>query len=134
MIHGVSPEVDLGSGTRGTFGPRVRLRRREEFVRVERQGRRVSGRFLTLVGSPNTLDCDRLGIIASRRVGGAVERNRAKRRLRALFRVAAAHEARTAGRIPMDIVAIARRELVDAPASDLAADWQQALRRLRKVR
>jgi ribonuclease P protein component len=114
------------------FGPRVRLRRRDEFQRVEREGRRVSGRYLTLVGSPNALDCDRLGIIASRRVGPAVARNRAKRRLRALFRAGEPDRARAAGRTPLDVVAIARRELVDAPAAALAADLQSSLRRLRR--
>lgn len=116
----------------GSFGPRVRLRRREEFLRVERQGRRVSARFLTLVGAPNALDCDRLGVVASRRIGGAVARNRAKRRLRALFRGEQPDAARALGRTPVDLVIIARRELVDAPHDQLAADWQSALRRLRK--
>jgi ribonuclease P protein component len=116
-----------------TFGPNARLRRREEFVRVERQGRRVSARFLTLVGLPNALERDRLGVIASRRVGGAVARNRAKRRLRALFRAENPAGAPASSRAPMDVVAIARRELVDAPAAALAADFQSALRRLRKT-
>jgi ribonuclease P protein component len=115
------------------FGPGVRLRRRDEFLRVERQGRRVSARFLTLVGAPNALDADRLGVVASRRIGGAVARNRAKRRLRALFRAEAPATARAQGRMPMDLVAIARRELVDAPHAALAADFQSALRRLRKT-
>jgi ribonuclease P protein component len=116
------------------FGPGVRIRRRAEYLRVEREGRRVSGRFLTLVGAPNGLDCDRLGIIASRRIGGAVSRNRAKRRLRALFRGLAPQQARASGRVPMDVVAIARRELIDAPAPALAADWDATLRRLRRGR
>ncbi len=54
------------------FGPDARLRNRAEFKAVETGGRRVSGRFLTLVGKPNGRPNDRLGIIASRRVGGAV--------------------------------------------------------------
>jgi ribonuclease P protein component len=116
-----------------TFGPDARLRRREEFVRVERQGRRVSARFLTLVGLPNARARDRLGVIASRRVGGAVARNRAKRRLRALFRAESRTVAPAGGCTPMDVVAIARRELVEAPAAALAADFQSALRRLRKT-
>jgi ribonuclease P protein component len=118
----------------GAFGPAVRLRRRREYQRVEREGRRVSGRFLVLVGAPNALDCDRLGIIASRRLGGAVARNRAKRRLRALFRAGSPITARADGRTPLDVVAIARREIVDAPAADVAADWASALRRLRRSR
>jgi ribonuclease P protein component len=116
-----------------SFGPRVRLRRRGEFRRVERVGRRVTARYLTLLGAPNTLDCDRLGIIASRRVGGAVARNRAKRRLRALFRAEHLDVARALGRTPLDMVAIAKPDLVDAPHAALAADLQSALRRLRRL-
>jgi hypothetical protein len=56
----------------GGFGPDARLRARREFVAVEDGGRRVPGRYLILVGKPNDRAEDRLGIIASRRVGNAV--------------------------------------------------------------
>lgn len=114
-----------------TFRRAVRLRSRGDFDRVQRGGRRVSTRFLTLVGRPNTLDRDRLGIIASRRIGGAVIRNRAKRRLREVFRRQQPDLAAARGDRPLDVVAIARHELLDAPFSAVEADFCAALRKLR---
>jgi ribonuclease P protein component len=94
----------------------------------------VSAKYLTMIGRPNGLECDRLGIIASRRVGGAVVRNRAKRRLRELFRRESPARAAEQGRRAMDVVVVARSALVDAPFAALAADFQEALRKLRGAR
>ena len=112
------------------FGPEARLHNRPEFQAVERGGRRVSGRFVTLVGKPNGGSSDRLGIVASRRVGGAVERNRAKRRLRDIFR----RRARADGQRALDVVAIARPELVHAAFGVVQADFLAALTKLRGAR
>ena len=68
-----------------------RVRRRADFVRVQQQGRRVSGRFVTLLIHANDGTAPRLGLIASRKLGPAVARNRAKRRLREVFRLLQAH-------------------------------------------
>ncbi|HYN10823.1 MAG TPA: ribonuclease P protein component [Vicinamibacterales bacterium] len=116
------------------FSAAVRLRSRQEFTAVQEHGRRVAARYVTLLGQPNTLDRDRLGIIASRRLGGAVARNRAKRRLREVFRRGLSADARRPGDRTLDVVAIARRELLEAPLAALEADFQNALRRLRGVR
>ncbi len=86
---------------------------------------------MTLLGQPNRGDHDRLGIIASRRLGGAVVRNRAKRRLRELFRRQRSDGA-TAG--PLDVVVIPRRELLIAPFPAIEADFRAGLRRLRGLR
>lgn len=94
----------------------------------------MAARYLTLVGRPNALEQDRLGIIASRRVGGAVERNRAKRRIRELFRREDPAGAGAAGRLALDVVAIARREIISAPFPVLEKDFQAALRKLRGTR
>lgn len=107
----------------------ARLKRRPEFTAVQNAGRRVGGKYVTLVGLSNTRGTDRLGIIASKRVGGATTRNRAKRRLRELFR-------REIGRGDrcLDIVAIARREIVDAPFALVETDFHAALLKLRGAR
>jgi ribonuclease P protein component len=61
---------------------RVRLRRTSDVRRVYDQGRSWTHPFLVLIARPNGLDLSRVGVTASRRVGGAVARNRAKRLLR----------------------------------------------------
>lgn len=63
-----------------------RLRRRRDFLRCYRQGRRLHGTFAVLHFHPNDLARARLGITASRKVGNAVSRHRMKRRVREVFR------------------------------------------------
>ena len=128
----VTPDHDIQVSLR--FSAAVRLRSRHEFTAVQENGRRVAARYVTLLGRPNALERDRLGIIASRRLGGAVARNRAKRRLREVFRRGLATDARHPPGRTLDVVAIARRELLDAPFAALEADVQNALRRLRGAR
>lgn len=116
------------------FGPTVRLRSREEFEQVQQGGRRVATRYLVLLGRPNRLDHDRLGIIASRKFGNAVKRTRAKRRLRELFRREEPDRSAARGFEPLDVVAIPRRELLAAEFSDARVDFRAALGRLRRSR
>jgi ribonuclease P protein component len=67
---------------------RHRLSRSRDFDAVYRHGRSTSTRFLVLYDFPRAdpgEEGPRLGLAVSRRLGGAVERNRLKRRLRAAF-------------------------------------------------
>jgi ribonuclease P protein component len=92
-----------------------RLSRSRDFDTVYRKGRSVSTRFLVLYSFPREDDPagdPRLGLAVSRQLGGAVERNRLKRRLRASFeelveRLPAGH----------DYVLIARPGLAEAVES-----------------
>ena len=66
--------------------PAERLRRRTDYLRCYRTGRRRHGTLAILYFAPNQLGHPRLGITASRKVGRAVERQRLKRRIREIYR------------------------------------------------
>jgi ribonuclease P protein component len=91
---------------------RHRLSRSRDFDAVYRHGRSTATRYLVLYSFPRE-DADgegpRLGLAVSRQLGGAVERNRLKRRLRAAFE-------EVSGGLPSgnDYVLIARPGLGDA--------------------
>jgi ribonuclease P protein component len=101
-----------------------RMRRRGEFTRVFDLSHRTKGRYFTLLMAPNTAGTARLGIVASRKLGDAVRRNRAKRLIREIFRRTGRQSWRG-----VDIVVIPRRELFDAAYSSLESDFRGALER-----
>jgi len=63
-----------------------RLRRRTDYLRCYRTGRRRHGPLAILYFAPNQLGHPRLGITASRKAGKAVVRQRLKRRIREIYR------------------------------------------------
>jgi len=104
------------------------LTRRPEFLRVAAKGRKHVTPGLILqacrqVGDTGPL---RVGYTASRRVGGAVQRNRARRRLRAAVAAVMPQHARTGH----DYVLVARAATVGRPFDALVQDLETALRRL----
>jgi ribonuclease P protein component len=94
--------------------PLERIRRKSDFASLYRDGSRFRGRYFTLVFLRNGLDHSRLAVVASRKVGPAIIRNRVKRRFRELFRRNKALLSE-----PLDLVVITRPESGEAPWPDL---------------
>jgi len=78
----------MGGFERLRFSRRLRLRRRSEFERLFREGKRAGDGRLDLWALPNDLKHSRFGLVVGRRHGNAVRRNRIKRVLREAFRLA----------------------------------------------
>lgn len=81
----------------------LRLRRRREFDAVFQRRRTWANKLLVLRNLPNQLGHNRYGFITSKRLGGAVVRNRVRRRLREAVRslpVRAGWDVVIAARVP----------------------------------
>jgi len=104
------------------FRAQEHIRAREEFEAVYNDGRRVSGGLMTLFVGSNNRNITRLGIAATRKIGGAVVRNRAKRLAREVFR----HHKPEAG---LDVVVVARREMAHAPYTAVESEFRALLER-----
>ena len=121
------PERADGDDRRWGF---ARLTQRAQFQRVSK-GSRSAVRCLSLQSAARDdgpADA-RVGLTITRKVGGAVERNRIRRRLRAALKLAP-----EADRRPQhDYVVVARREALSASFPALCADLAKAFERIHKT-
>lgn len=69
----------------------ARLRKRPQYLAVQTDARRRRSRHFVLLWRANGLADSRLGVTVTRRVAGAVGRNRVKRLVREVFRQSRAH-------------------------------------------
>ena len=107
------------------FSVARRLKLSREFERVRKEGRAVRGGLLMLSVLP--VDGEkrfRVGLITSRRVGGAVARNRVRRRLREIVR--RNQQALKGG---IWFVVIARRSAAQTDSGALEAEWLRLAQR-----
>ena len=119
-----NPDVSA-SGRRSKFPRSVRLLRHADFERVYKQGRRHFASHMTVFYSPRTGEGTeaaslRVGFTVSKALGGAVVRNRLKRRLREAVRL---H-----GMIPaaMDVVINPKKSLLTADFVDVQREIRRA--------
>jgi len=113
------------------MSPIPRLKKRSDFLRVAAYQRKVvMATMIVQLAERSTVDKDgqmlpalRIGFTASRKVGNAVKRNRARRRLRAVTQSLC----RSFKFLHEDLVIIARPATVTAPFSVLLCDFYKAL-------
>ena len=107
------------------FPHKVRIVKSSDYRVLYRDGRKIQSERFVLFGRENNIGHHRLGITVSKRVGGAVVRNRVKRLFREIFR-------RSSVEIPSqyDIVVNAKSGCVGAGYLELRAEFLAAARRL----
>jgi len=105
-----------------SLAPRERIRKRKDFLVLYKKGYRYKSRYFTLIGLSNALTHSRVGVVASRKVGNAVARNRAKRRLRELFR-----RNKDLLRLPVDLLLVASPDMRDAVWAELEESYLLAV-------
>lgn len=105
------------------------LKKRSDFLRVAgAQKKWITPGFIVQISKqPDDVDENlRVGFTASKKVGNAVKRSRAKRRLRETAR----QILETKGKNGHDYVLIARREVLNKPFKELIRDLKWSLKRL----
>ncbi len=103
----------------GRFPASQRVKKRLEFQAAQNAGRKaILPHFVLLLYARADSGEARLGVVASRRIGGAVIRNRAKRLIREAFRAT-----RQLWMPGIDVVVIVRRPLEGMKLDDVRSEW-----------
>ncbi len=104
------------------------LNRNKDFLTLYNRGKTIVSPYVAIYVRKNKLGYNRLGITAGKKIGGAVERNRAKRVIRAAYR-----EAEEQLPVGIDMVIVARAAILTIRSGELTRFLTgQGLRRLNR--
>lgn len=100
------------------------LRRKSDFSTIYNKGKSVGDRYVVLFYRKNNLPYNRLAYLASKKVGNAVKRNRARRLLKESVRL-------TNLELPTgyDFIIIARNTITNAKCAEVKRSFESALKR-----
>lgn len=107
---------------------RFRLKKSSDFQRVRRFGKAIAHPFVVLLYLPNDLEQVRIGVAAGKSIGKAVQRNRAKRIMRAAIQP---HLSKI--KSGNDCVLIARNSILSTNAVQLSQVLQELLQKARLI-
>jgi ribonuclease P protein component len=105
-----------------TFTPQERIRKKKDFIFLYKKGNRYRGRYFNLIYLSNDLNFSRMAVVVSKKVGGAVERNTIKRRLRTLFR-----RNKHILLNPLDMILIVKKEIQGASWHSLEEEYLRSV-------
>jgi ribonuclease P protein component len=112
------------------LGRATRLAQSRDFARIRQSGERLA--LGCLIANWQKLPegaTTRLGVVTSKKIGGAVARSRARRLLRESFRL---HQHDFAQ--PVDLVLVARNSIADKGFSEVEKDFLAAVRRAKLLK
>jgi ribonuclease P protein component len=100
------------------------LRRKSDFSAIYKKGKSVGDRYVVLFYRKNNLPYNRIAYLASKKVGNAVKRNRARRLMKESFRL-------TNLEIPTgyDLIFIARNTITNRKCAEVKKSLESALKR-----
>ncbi|MBG0783470.1 MAG: ribonuclease P protein component [Anaerolineaceae bacterium] len=101
-----------------------RLTRNEDIKHVRQEGQSYAHRSIVLYLLPNQYEINRIAIVAGRSVGGAVQRNLAKRRIRSAFQSIQQDLSQA-----FDVVLIARKAILTVPYDRLLGEIETLFRK-----
>lgn len=122
LFHGYPSEEGEQAGNR--VKRRFRLTRSTDIKRVRRLGKSYAHPLIVLITSPNPEQVVRVGVVAGVTVGKAVQRNRAKRQIRACL-----NEIMPALADGWDMIVLARQPIIDANFTEIRFALKNVLRR-----
>ena len=107
----------------------VPLKLNHVFRRLYAKGESAVGRFVVVYAKRNGTDCNRLGITTGVKLGHAVDRNRARRRIRETYRL---NENRL--KRGWDVVIVARTAAIDGDFAEKGRSFQQQCKKLKLLK
>jgi ribonuclease P protein component len=109
------------------FSPLERIRKKKDFNHLYKKGTRYRGKYFILIYLSNELVRSRVAVVASKKIGNAVQRNRIKRRFRTLFR-----RNKKLLQKPLDMIIIPQREIHEADWKGLERSYVAVLKAMDK--
>ncbi len=100
-----------------------RIRKKKDFLHLYKKGKRYRGKYFVLIYLSNEFTFSRVAVVASKKLGNAVQRNRTKRWLRTLFR-----RNKRLIENPFDLIFIPRKEIHKAKWKSLVAECRAAFK------
>ncbi len=106
------------------YSKQYRLKKKYQFNYVYRAGRSFGGKFVVVYAAPSKNKNVKLGVSVSKKVGGAVVRNRIKRRITEILRSQISYLNKN-----YNIIVVARSSAADAKFESLRADLLNLLKK-----